>query len=54
VCETPTGIIVKQGTKETQRTGEFWYYYTFTKGKKKNSDELICLVIDLTSSKSAC
>jgi len=35
VCETPTGIVVKQGTKETQRTGEFWYYYTFTKGRRR-------------------
>lgn len=30
VCRTPTGLTVKTGTKETTRTGEFWYFYTFT------------------------
>jgi len=31
VCETPTGLVVKQGTKENTHTAEYWFYYTFAK-----------------------
>ena len=34
VCKTPTGLTVKTGTKETTRTGEFWYFYQFNKVPK--------------------